>query len=95
MILAITQKHINCGVQGDCHRCPIALALSEKLDLPFARINVAHNVIVEPRSGPRLYSNLGQSALTFINRFDCGISVQPSYFTIDLKEPRDVRRRRA
>jgi DNA gyrase inhibitor GyrI len=77
MKINVCQEHINRGERKRCDRCPIALAVKDKLESKDINVN-AMGIFVG------LYCqfkwHLPKSAQKFIKRFDAGGHVKPFTF---------------
>jgi hypothetical protein len=76
MIVTVLQRHIDKGVPGDCHCCPLAKAISEATGLNFM-------VIVFGAHCGNLHVDLPKIARDFRYSFDEGEKVEPFQFEID------------
>lgn len=73
----VKQKHIKRGVYGSCSRCPIALAVKERIG--------RRNVWAAPRCiqiGEKTFVTPPKSVDTFIKRFDNYLKVNPFSFKL-------------
>ncbi len=77
----VTESHIKAGVKGNPNRCPVALAIKEKLN-PAVHVAIGLD-----------YANIGEqshglppAALWFATSFDCGHKVHPIDFTLSIPE---------
>lgn len=82
----VTAEHIAQGVQAECTRCPIALAIGEALpDATYVSVNLR---AIELTDGPHevyLQDPLPIRARAFIREFDNGWPVRP--FSFELPYP--------
>jgi hypothetical protein len=82
--VTVTAEHIAAGVEFDCVRCPVALAMQEALpDADLANYASGFKVF----RGSRATEILFPDAVTrFVVAFDAGEPVEPFTFTVDLEE---------
>lgn len=88
MQIRVTQKHINEGEKIHCTECPIALAISDCLKKSYcAGVSMRRYYIhTLPLSQSCINNELPSKAQDFIIKFDCGRSVEPFDFDIDIPE---------
>lgn len=75
--ICVTEKHIRCGTPGECHICPIALAIQEAI--PGARVEVFGHVAFVNRKP----LNLPPSCVRFVAKFDKYLAGEPFAFVLD------------
>ena len=76
--IKVTEKHIAKGIRVHGDKCPVALAIKEKLKIERLCVysygaNINGNAVRFPRA-----------AALFVNRFDSGKSVKPFSFKLKL-----------
>jgi hypothetical protein len=75
MKIKVTQKHIDEGVRGDPHKCPIALAIGKKDVL-------VNGMGIWFHDGRVKYSPSIKSIRKFMHDFDSRHKVKPTTFTV-------------
>lgn len=83
MKIEVKDCHIAAGTKGDCHSCPIALALKEQIP-SIGGINVSPNTIQWNMYGKRHYMLNHAIIYYFIINFDSGLEVKPFSFEFNL-----------
>lgn len=79
MIVNITQEHIDRGQKGRAHRCPMALAVRDQLNLSTEQVAVTqYTLYIDCKS-----YILPPTASNFVRAFDAGREVSP--FTFEVK----------
>lgn len=73
LIVPITKKHIEEGLKGDEHSCPIAKAVIEKLQANTRQVSIGGNGAY--RIAGKSYES--PNADTFVENFDQGDPVKP------------------
>lgn len=83
--IEVTEADIEKGAPRDGCGCPLALAISRKLDYPRCSVALGNAVL----HGKGFYSEdipLPEEACEFYHDFDYGRPVSPFSFTIDVPE---------
>lgn len=79
MIINITQEHINRGQKCRAHRCPMALAVQDQLNLSPGLVAVTqYTLYIDCKA-----LTLPPAASNFVKSFDAGREVSP--FTFEVK----------
>ena len=79
----VTSDHIRHGIQQDCEKCPIALAVSETLRLIYqVAIGEDSIIVLDKRTNESYRWDMPQNVQDFISGFDNGFFCSPISFTI-------------
>lgn len=82
----VEDKHIKSGKRGKTCECPIALALIDRLNLPFNMDVVVGHAVVRLIYNNRNYvAETTVKAFRFIKQFDRYEEVKPQKFRLDFK----------
>lgn len=82
----VTIEDLDSGTRGDCHACPVALALSRAIGRPVF-VDGDEAFIESGPDGWRAGVKLPEAAVAFIRRYDRGWIAGPFTFDIDMPGP--------
>jgi len=85
----VTQEHIDRGVQDECDRCPVALAIAEQTPFPFGFVEAYGDYIMWSCVIDQ-YARAPFEVNRFITRFDDGLPVAPFSFELEIGERLEV-----
>lgn len=87
MLIEVTSEDIRLGKRNNCWKCPIARAITRKLNVPLVRqfVEVSPTIVFleENRDNVLFRAKLGIRAIRFIRRFDKKKEVFPFRFKLD------------
>lgn len=84
LVVDVTQDDIDRGARTMAYECPIARAMSRRLDKPRVGYDTASGRVAGSHLR-RLYT-LSRRASDFARRFDRGLAVQPSRFVLTYRD---------
>jgi len=83
-VINVTAQHIRLGVAGDCHTCPVALAIADAWKpAEVEHISVFSEADVTLSDGQAFTAQLPGAVFGWLTRFDAGKALlEPFTFTL-------------
>ena len=83
-VIDVTARHIALGVAGDCHTCPVALAVVDAWKpAEVEHVSVFSDVEIELADGKAYIATLPNVAFNWLRRFDVGkVPLEPFSFSL-------------
>ena len=84
MKIIVTRKHIKKGRMGSCSKCPVALALYEKIHKIVAVDTI--DIMYKGNQGQWYTADTPDDVAAFIEDFDSTYPVKPFTFEVDFRK---------